>query len=260
MKVPCTSPRRAQRPSEAKARTPGRAQRWPDCDFPLCPCRGAQCHGLRGASRASTSDSLRLFELSERSERCELRNAAHGASTAGCPERSAGTGAPGSPSFAYFSWRSKKSKSPCGGEYPASSSRSARGVHRPRCASLSTWGRDVPPAVQSLSLAIAQEKVTKEKATPVPPSLRWRSGQPAVLAAWAHCTTRTTHCVRSARTSAMSQLLKREVPRAAQSTALLGVGTGVGAGSHTGHRCARPLLLLRNTSITETTTQLGDIP
>ena len=89
-------------------------------------------------------------------------------------------------------------------------------------------------------LATAQEKVTKEKAAPVPPSLRWRSGQPAVLAAWAHCTTRTVHCVHSARTSAMSQMLKREVPRAAQSTALLGVGTGVGAGSHTGHRCARP--------------------
>ena len=89
-------------------------------------------------------------------------------------------------------------------------------------------------------LLLRQEKVTKEKAAPVPPSLRWRSGQPAVLAAWAHCTTRTVHCVHSARTSAMSQFTKREVPRAAQSTALLGVGTGVGAGSHTGHRCARP--------------------
>ena len=153
---------------------------------------------------------------------------------------SGGTGAPGSPSFAYFSWRSKKNESSCGGENPASSFRSAVGVHRKHCFETSTRDRDMPPAVQSLSLAIAQEKVTKEKATPVPPSLRWRSGQPAVLAAWAHCTTRTTHCVRSARTSAMSQFTKREVPRAAQATALLGVGTGVGAGSHTGHRCARP--------------------
>jgi len=35
-------------------------------------------------------------------------------STAGCPERSAGTQTAGSPSFAYFSWRDKKSKSPAG--------------------------------------------------------------------------------------------------------------------------------------------------
>ncbi|RCW69140.1 hypothetical protein DES41_10611 [Pseudorhodoferax soli] len=87
-------------------------------------------------------------------------------------------------------------------------------------------GTGICPRQCSHFLLLRQEKVTKEKAAPVPTSLRWRSGQPAVLAAWAHCTTRTTHCVRSARTSAMSQFTKREVPRAAQATALLGVGTG----------------------------------
>jgi len=35
-------------------------------------------------------------------------------STAGCPQRSGGTQTAGSPSFAYFSWRDKKSKSPAG--------------------------------------------------------------------------------------------------------------------------------------------------
>jgi hypothetical protein len=36
------------------------------------------------------------------------------ASTAGCPQRSGGSRTVGSPSFAYFSWRDKKSESPAG--------------------------------------------------------------------------------------------------------------------------------------------------
>ncbi|HCE27946.1 MAG TPA: hypothetical protein DET46_03465 [Comamonadaceae bacterium] len=36
-------------------------------------------------------------------------------STAGCPERSAGTQTVGSPSFAFFSWRDKKRRCPAGG-------------------------------------------------------------------------------------------------------------------------------------------------
>ena len=223
-------PRRAQRRPESQAeRRDG-----PCGTSPCAPAEERSAMGCARAPCASMTDSLRLFELSERSERCELRNAAHGASTAGCLERSGRTGAPGSPSFAYFSWRSKKSRSGRGGEAPTSSPRSTV------VSFAGTRDRDCPRQCSHF-LLFRQEKVTKEKATPVPTSLRWRSGQPAVLAAWAHCTTRTTHCVRSARTSAMSQFTKREVPRAAQATALLGVGTGApGAGSHPGHRCARP--------------------
>jgi hypothetical protein len=157
------------RPSAAMARPPGRAQRWLGREFPLCPCRGAQRHGLRGEPRASTSDSLRLSERSERSERCELRNAALGGSTAGCLERSGRTGAPGSPSFAYFSWRSKKSESSCGGEIPASSSRSTVGVHRRHCFETSTRDRDMPPAVQSLSLGYRPRESNQREGGPGAP-------------------------------------------------------------------------------------------
>jgi hypothetical protein len=265
MQVPCPSPvpyigRAKRRPEPQAERSDG-------------PCGTSPCATAEERSAMGCAGNLALRELTHCA--CSsVVNAVNGASCAMQPmaqapqvarSASGGSGAPGSPSFAYFSWRSKKSESSCGGENPASERRSASGVHRNQCFKTSLRDRDVPPAVQSLSLAIAQEKVTKEKATPVPTSLRWRSGQPAVLAAWAHCTTRTTHCVRSARTSAMSQFTKREVPRAAQATALLGVGTGVGAGSHTGHRCARPPYFLalpaaRSASITETTTHLGDIP
>ena len=96
-------------------------------------------------------------------------------------------------------------------------------------------GAGMCPRQGSHFLLFRQEKVTKEKATPVPPTLRWRSGQPAVLAAWAHRATRFVHCVHSVQTGTMSQMLKREVPRAAQATALLGVGTGApGAGTRSG--------------------------
>ncbi|RCW63086.1 hypothetical protein DES41_1218 [Pseudorhodoferax soli] len=227
----------------------GRAQRWPEPQAERSdgPCGTSPCATAEERSAMGCAGNLALQHLTHCA--CpSVVNAVNGASCAMQPMArapqvarsvSGGTGAPGSPSFAYFSWRSKKSESSCGGEIPASSSRSTVGVHR-NTALKQAPGTGICPRQCSHFLLLAQEKVTKEKAAPVPPSLRWRSGQPAVLAAWAHCTTRTTHCVRSARTSAMSQLLKREVPRAAQSTALLGVGTGVGAGSHTGHRCARP--------------------
>ena len=85
------------------------------------------------------------------------------------------------------------------------------------------------PAAQSLSLASPRESNQREgDPGACVPSLR--EGQPALLAVWAHCTTRTTHCVRSPRTGAMSQMTKRTTSCAAQPTALLGAGTGVGAG------------------------------
>ncbi len=209
--------------TQAPARTTAsirRAQRWPESqaersDGPdrKIPCAPAEERSAMGCARAPcalSSDSLRLFELSERSERCELRNAAHGASTASCPERSGGTGAPGSPSLPTFLAK-QESRSPCGGEYPASSFGSASGMHRTHCVRASTRGRDVRPAAQSLSF-VAPKESNQRKGDPgahVPPL---RSGQPAVLAAWAHCTTRTVHCVHYARTSAMSQSTKRKVP------------------------------------------------
>ena len=128
--------------------------------------------GCARAPCASLSDSLRLSECSERSERSELRNAAHGASTAGCLERSGRTGAPGSPSFAHFSWRSKKSKSGCGVDSPTSGRRSADGVDRTHCVCISLRGRDMPPAVQSLSLGYRPRESNQREGgpgAPVPP-------------------------------------------------------------------------------------------
>ena len=124
--------------------------------FPCAPAEERSAMGCARAPCASLTDSLRLFELSERSERCELRNAAHGASTAGCPERSGGTGAPGSPSLPTFLGDSQESRSPCGGEIPASV------PNRTRCACTTTRGRDMPPAVQSLSLVSPRESNQRE--------------------------------------------------------------------------------------------------
>ena len=144
---------RAQRRPERKAeRSDG-----PDRNVPCAPAEERSAMGCARAPCASLTDSLRLSELNERSEWCELRNAAHGASTAGCLERSGRTGAPGSPSFAYVSWRSKKSKSGCGGEAPTSSCRSDVVVDRKHCVRACTWSRDMPPAGQSLSFVSPKE-------------------------------------------------------------------------------------------------------
>ena len=66
-----------------------------------------------------------------------------------------------------------------------------------------------PP--QATSFSCLAKKRKQKKATPVsatPPALR-HPGQPALLAAWAHCTTRYVHFVHCARTGAMSQFTKR---------------------------------------------------
>ena len=126
--------------------------------------------GCARAPCASTSDSSCWSARRERSEHSEWHDAAHSASTAGCPERSGGTGEPGSPSFASFSWRSKKRESGCGGEAPASSHRSNVVVDRKHCVSMSTRGRDVRPTAQSLSLVSPRESNQREgdPGAPVP--------------------------------------------------------------------------------------------
>jgi len=66
------------------------------------------CAEERSVSRTRARSCLSATQWSEF---CETpRNA----STAGCPQRSGGSQTVGSPSFAYFSWRDKKSKSPAG--------------------------------------------------------------------------------------------------------------------------------------------------
>ena len=70
------------------------------------------------------------------------------------------------------------------------------------------------------------KKSKQKKATPVPLSFRFAPGNLRCSRHGLHCATRTVHCVHYARTSAMSQFTKREVPRAAHGTALLGRGTG----------------------------------
>ncbi len=218
--------------------TSGRVQRRPETEaersdgpYGTCPCAPAEERSAMGCA-----GNLALQHLTHCA--CpSVVNAVNGASCAMQPmarapqvarSASAGTGAPGSPSLCLLSLgEARESESGCGGEAPTSSGRSAL------VSFAGTRGRDCPRQCSHF-LSFRRKKVTKERATPVPPSLRWRSGQPAVLAAWAHCTTRTTHCVRSARTSAMGQMTKREVPRAAQATALLGVGTGAPGSGVTG--------------------------
>jgi len=94
---------------EGKRKTQGRAKRWPEPHSKAERSKGpsAPLWLRRGAQRFADQGS----QLFERSEFCETpRNA----STAGCPQLRCGTQTVGSPSFAYFSWRDKKSESPAG--------------------------------------------------------------------------------------------------------------------------------------------------
>ena len=106
-------------------------------------------------------------------------------------------------------------------------------------------GRDVRPAAQSLSFVSPKES-NQRKGDPtgcVPPL---RCGQPAVLAGGVRCRTRFVHCVHAAQTSPASQITKRVHPSVHPLTppaALLGASRGEGD-NHTGHRCARPWVLL----------------
>ncbi len=86
-------------PGPAHPYTPHKDAPWRVDPDPLWLRRGAQRFADQGS------------QLFERSEFCETpRNA----STAGCPERSAGSQTVGSPFFAYFLWRDKESESPAG--------------------------------------------------------------------------------------------------------------------------------------------------
>ncbi len=116
---PNLSLNRASPEGEGVNQAGGRAQRWPELGFsPLWTCRGAQSEGRAMAlqdAMASRSDSLRLFERRERSEQSEFRSAASRSSTAGCPERSAGTRPVGPPFFCLlFFGGAKKSKCAAG--------------------------------------------------------------------------------------------------------------------------------------------------
>ena len=105
-------------------------------------------------------------------------------------------------------------------------------------------GRDVRPAAQSLSFVSPKES-NQRKSDPtgcVPPL---RCGQPAVLADGVRCGTRC-ELTRFAQTTAASQITKRVHPSVHPLTppaALLGASRGEGD-NHTGHRCARPWVLL----------------
>ncbi|RCW69133.1 hypothetical protein DES41_1064 [Pseudorhodoferax soli] len=152
----------------------GRAQRRPErgAERSDGPCGTFPCAPADERSAMGCAGNLALQHLTHCA--CpSVVNAVNGASCAMQPmarapqvarSASAGTGAPGSPSFAYFSWRSKKSESSCGGEIPASSRRSTVVVLA------GTRGRDMHPAVQSLSLAPPRESNQREggPGAPVP--------------------------------------------------------------------------------------------
>ena len=177
------------------------------------PCaRAEQRSGMGGAraSRASLTCSLHLSELNERSEWCELCNAPMPRAAQVAPDaaRRQGSRAPGSPSLCLLSLgETRESRSPCGGDHPAPERRADIGVLSNQGSLAEDRGGDFAPAGDSLFLS-RQEKEAKEgDPGPRVPPLRY--GQPAVLTAWAHCTTRTVRCAHSARTGAMSQSTKR---------------------------------------------------
>ena len=158
----------------------GRAQRRPEPQAERSdgPCGTSPCAPAEERSAMGCAGNHALQHLTHCA--CpSVVNAVNGASCAMQPMArapqvarsvSGGSGAPGSPSFAYFSWRDKKSQSSCGGEIPASSLRSAVGEHRKHCVCMSLRGRDVRPAAQSLSLVPPRESNQREggPGAPVP--------------------------------------------------------------------------------------------
>jgi len=101
-------------PGPVRSYTPHKDAPWRVDSHPLWLRRGAQRFADQGS------------QLFERSEFCETpRNA----STAGCPERSAGSQTVGSPFFAYFLWRDKESKSPAGARPGQRPQQKARPLH-----------------------------------------------------------------------------------------------------------------------------------
>ena len=158
----------------------GRAQRWPESQAERSdgPTGTSPCAPAEERSAMGCAGNLALQHLTH----CACSNAVNEVNSMSCAMQpmarapqvarsaSAGTGAPGSPSFAYFSWRDKKSQSSCGGENPASSPRSD--VVFPA----GTRGRDMPPAVQSLSFVSPKES-NQRKGDPGPhvPALALRA-------------------------------------------------------------------------------------
>jgi hypothetical protein len=231
-----------------------RAQRWPERPraSPLWTRRGAQWTGRRGASRASLTDSLHLFEVNERSEWCELCNAPRPRAPQVALRCAAGRGNRGSPFFAYFSWAIARKVSRPRGRNPASFRHSplwrkealslTRGIAvlAERCgapaegiAALAERCRDMRPAAQSLSFASPKES-NQRKGEPRSP--RPCASAPGNLRCSVHgCIAQLAPfaALTQLKQSAMSQFTKREMLRATHGPALLGVRTGVGAGSGT---------------------------
>ncbi len=157
----------------------GRAQRRPEPQAERSdgPCGTSPCAPAEERSAMGCAGNLALRELTHCA--CSsVVNAVNGASCAMQPmarapqvarSASGGTGAPGSPSFAYFSWRDKKSKSGCGVDSPTSGPRSGVVVGRTHCFRASTWSRDVPPAVQSLSLGYRPRESNQREGGPGAP-------------------------------------------------------------------------------------------
>ncbi len=97
------------------------------------------------------------------------------------------------------------------------------------------WG--YPPHTRTYFSCLAK-KSKQQKATPVPLSLRWRSGQPAVLAPWAAL--RNSHrSLRSLRSNKRneSDVEARGSPRSPRHCA---PRQGHRGKSYSGYRCARP--------------------
>jgi hypothetical protein len=231
------------------------------------PCGCAEQRSGRGGARASCASltsSLHLCEVSERSERCELCNApvTRAAQVARSAAGAAGRRHRGRPFFGYFLSAKRKKVTALPGAYPGPGTLSPRSVedlpprtlrfYCKRLRRLDVPRRGLAPAGDYLFLS-RQEKEAKEgDPGPRDPSRLRRQGQPAVLAAGAHRTTRTTHCVRSPRTGAMSQSTKRAMlarrpchcaPRRGDRG-----GSGFGTGVHSGHRFARPTSLVHSAS------------
>jgi hypothetical protein len=228
----------------------GRAQRWPE-GVPVPgshPCACAEQRSGRGgarASRALLTSSWHLFEVSERSDRCELCHAplTRAAQVARSAAGVEGRRHRGRLLLLPFLGETRKG-SRLRGRDPASERRGAAGVRAEagarggnsyHCVGSQFRGRGMRPAAQSLSFDSPKES-NQRKGDPGPRVPTLRFGQPVLLAAQAHCTTRTTHCVRSPRTGAMSQstmrtmLVRRPCHCAARRGDRGGIGNGNGNG------------------------------
>ena len=133
--------------------------------------------GGRARSRASLTDSLHLFEVNERSEWCELCNAPMTRAPQAAPD-AAGRRGRGNRGRLLLHPLLGETRKGCRlpGRDPASGRILRRRVSSGRSCLHDVPGRGGRPRTATYLLLSRQENVGQEKATPVPASLRYATG------------------------------------------------------------------------------------